>query len=236
VRGEAGKSIGIAVSLLCVGAVVAVLGPRFFRLSGDAEAEVITALKATERDGLQLTVPGVPTPLVSQQVRFDRISVSMNFEEGTATAVATLDFRGKLGGVEVSSLGLERVRFRYKDHDWVPEAGGMAPTLTRIVRALEARRQAIDAGDVGRLRALWAGEQGQELLPADRELRAVLQLAPREYRVRAWYIRSERDEVLVAEDFRLTGHLPDKPIDEVGTRRLSLKPRGVEFLFWPSLM
>lgn len=234
-QADSNRAVAVVLAIVAAGAAIGVLAPRFFRLSSNAETDIITVLKATERDGLQLAVPGMSVPLLSQQVHFDRISVTVDFEQGTATAISTLDFRGKMGDVQVSSLGLERTRFKYVDHAWKPE-GELAPTLARIVGTLEARRRAIEAGSVGRLQAMWAGEKREELLLSDQMLRAVLQVQPRSYRARAWYIRLERDEVLVTEDFHLSGQLPDRPIDELGSRRLSLRLHGTEFLFWPSLM
>ncbi len=37
--------------------------------------------------------------------------------------------------------------------------------------------------------------------------------------------------MLVTEDYRLEGATPARPIDELGTRQLTLERRGQEFLF-----
>lgn len=233
-RSAPGRVLGLVAAILLAGVAVAVLLPPLELASG-AETEIITLLKATERDGLRVPVPGLEIPLVSRRHYFDRITVRVDSTRVTATAVATLDFDGKLGDVEVSSLGLERVHWRYRDREWEP-VEGFAPTLARVVGALEARRRALEAGNLARLGALQGGEGGQLLPARDEALRALLQVNPRKYRVRAWYIRAEREDVTVSEEYHLSGQLPDRPVDEVGRRRLTLRPGGREFFFSSGLM
>jgi hypothetical protein len=226
------RALGVTVSLLLVGLCVAVLAPRC-GLDANAEGEVISRLKRTERDGLSLTVPGASAPLVSREHHFDRITVQVDHQAGTAVAVATLDFTGKLGPTEVSSLGLERIRFRYTDGDWLPD-GEVAPLLVASVARLEARRKALDAGDEKRLASLFGGEPA--VLAQDAALRRVLGMTSRSYRAKAWYLRSEREGIQISEAYRLVGANPDRPIDEEGLRSLSLTRRGQELFFWPGLM
>jgi hypothetical protein len=149
-------------------------------------------------------------------------------------ASATLDFSGRLGRTEVSSLGVEQVPFVLRGREWVPE-GLAAPRLAAVVGALEARRRALEAGDRKTLMALRgpgeAGDGGGEA-----EVERVLALQRRRYEARAWYLRLERDEAVVTEEWRLEGVLPSRPVDEKGQRRLSLIRSGEEFLFSPGLM
>ena len=220
--------LGVLGALISAGVV---LVPRFLGFAAGQDMELVGQLKRTEIDGLSLQVSGAVTPLVSKHHVYDRISVVLDETGGTASA--TLDFTGVLGDTVVSSLGVERVRFVQGRGDWQPE-GGFAPRLVGIVAALEARRAALQAGDSTRLRALLAHPDARaEREPALQELWAVQR---REYRALAWYIRAERDEVTVTEEYRLLGLVPDRPVDQTGTRRLSLLRRGREFFFSESLM
>lgn len=226
------RALGVLLALAAAGVTVAALVPRC-GLDANAEGDIIGQLKATEREGLSLSVPGAAAPLKSDRHHFDRITVEVDYPAGTAAAVATLDFDGKLGQTEVSSLGLEKIAFRYRDGAWKPE-GSLAPMLTHAVARLEARRRALEANDPGRLLALWGGERGQ--VPDDAALRRVLAMSVKSYRVKAWYLRSERDQYLVSESYRLIAETPDRPVDEEGLRKLSLTRRGQELFFWPGLM
>jgi hypothetical protein len=223
---------GVVVSLLLVGLCVAVLAPRC-GLDANAEGDIISLVKKTERAGLSLPIPGAAAPLVSQVHHYDRLTVQVDHAAGTAVAIATLDFTGRLGPTEVSSLGLERIPFRYVDGEWRPEKG-LAPLLTASLERLEARRRALEKGDEGRLARLFGGEP--EALARDAALRRVLQMTSRSYRVKAWYLRSEREGIQISEAYRLQAETPDRPVDEEGLRSLGLTRRGQELFFWPSLM
>src|SRR5262249_27463270 len=145
-----------------------------------------------------------------------------------------LDFDGTLGATKVSSLGHERVPFKLTGTGWEPEEG-FAPQLTLVVAALERRRRALSAGD---MTGLCFDADGGQLTRGD--LERLLDVRNRALKANAWLIRSERDGVTVAEDYRLTGELPDRPVDEVGTRRLLLQGAsgdgGREFCFPAGLM
>lgn len=79
------------------------------------------------------------------------------------------------------------------------------PRLVTILDALERRRAALDRGEVQPDGGVgWPG------------------LSHRVYSSLAWFIRSEREDVLVSEDYQVQGQLPDRPLDEKATRRLSL--------------
>lgn len=222
---------GLIVVLAAV-AVLSLVVPRFLGLAAGPEAEVITYLKATEREGLTLSVPGLGFPLTSREHHFARITVNVEPNGQRAVAWATLDFSGKLGATEVSSLGVERVPFVRKGRDWVPE-GVAAPRLTAVVLALETRRRALEAGDRAALKALTAPEAGGG---DGAEVEKVLALQKRRYRAEAWYLRLERDEAVANEEWRLEGVLPSRPVDDRGQRRLSLVRNGDEFFFSPGLM
>ncbi len=223
---------GLFIALLAAGAFVAVLGPGSLGLAAGPEAEVITALKRTEQQGLLLTVPGTRVPLTSREHHFARITVDVLPGGQRAEAFATLDFEGALGGTRVSSLGVERVPFVLRDGAWVPE-GQAAPRLAAVVAALESRRRALEEGRLEALKALGAPGAAQ---PGGPELERLLALRERRYRADAWVLRLERDEAVATERWRLQGSLPERPVDTLGERRLSLLRDGDEFLFSPALM
>ncbi|MBM4380184.1 MAG: hypothetical protein FJ086_12955 [Deltaproteobacteria bacterium] len=205
-------------------------GGRLLAAAAGPEAELMSLLRATEKEGLSLEpVPGGPR-LVSTRHHFDRVTVNVDVAARTAEAVATLDFEGRYGEARVSSLGLERVRFRYEDGRWVAE-GGLAPTLSGLVRALELRRRALERGDKAVLAELSGGAE-----PVGEELSSLLAVTGRTLTVKAWLLRSERDEVVVSEEARLQGVLPDRPVDALSTRRLFVTPRGQAFLFLRGLL
>ncbi|HEX8437810.1 hypothetical protein [Archangium sp.] len=225
---------GVVIALLAAGVALTVLMPRLLGMAAGPEVEIITALKSTEQDRLELAIPGAGARLTSQTHHFARITVSVEPGGQRAVASATLDFSGRLGRTEVSSLGVEQVPFVLRGREWVPE-GLAAPRLAAVVGALEARRRALEAGDRKTLMALRgpgeAGDGGGEA-----EVERVLALQRRRYEARAWYLRLERDEAVVTEEWRLEGVLPSRPVDEKGQRRLSLIRSGEEFLFSPGLM
>lgn len=205
------KFLGFAGAVGALVLVVSVLGERFlFSVSGP-ETAIITRLKGVEREGLEIITP-VGT-LVGGTLQYQRISVSLDADGQGAIVTSTLDFTGVLkrnDGAEtkVSSLGLEKARYRLVEDAWVPETND-APRLLSIITALDERRVAIDAGA------------------------AYPEIQNRRWVSQAWFIRSERDDVEVAEDYRLTGSTLDKPIDEKSTRRLSLREDGAQRFSFP---
>ncbi|WP_224243387.1 hypothetical protein [Hyalangium gracile] len=221
---------------------VAVLAPRTLGLAAGPEPEIITELKSLEREGLELTLPGLPAPLTSRQAYFDRITVRVEPGGQRAEALATLDFTGSVGDTEVSSLGVEQVPFVLQSGSWSP-AGAVAPRLAAVVVALEARRRALDAGDAEALARLTApsdgdaggGGDGGSVRVGEPDLETVLALKRRRYRADAWFIRLERDEALVTEHWHLEGDLPSRPVNQQGEGRLILVRRGEEFLFSSAL-
>jgi hypothetical protein len=235
VTAEGRKALAFFAGFAVLGVVAAGLATRLLGIAAGPEAEIIAALKRTEGAGatLRLEVPGTPEPLVSTRHFYERIVVDVEPDGTRARTTATLDFDGRIGLTEVSSLGLERIPWRRADDGWTAPQG-YAPLLVRVVGTLERRRQALQRGDAVALARLAGFAEGRLL--RDAEIQRVLAVTGREYRAVAWYIRAERGEVLVTEEFRLLGHTRDRPVDETGTRRLVLHERGGEFLFSAGLM
>lgn len=224
------RAVGlIALSVLLLAGLAHFL-PRLWLFAAGEETEIITALKRAERRDLRLKVPGSQEELVARKVRFDRMQIHLQ-PDGRAVVNATVDFEGRFGQIEVSSLGFERVPLRRSGLSWEPERG-LLPRLAAAVGALEERRKAIERGDRQALARLAESMDGG----ADAELESVLAVRDRRYQVGAWYVRSERQEVLVTEEYRLTGFTKDRPVDEKGSRRLRLLPLGEGFIFSQGLM
>ena len=216
---------GLLVAAAVVG-VLAWLIPRALDSAAGPEAELLVALKRYERDGIEEALPS--GTLRGAKAQYARLAFTLD-GEGRATVRATLDFSGTFSRpdgevTQVSSLGVEVVGFVREGESWRLERGP-CPLLAAALTALEARRKAIEAGDVSALGVRPEGELQEWITVGHRRLRA-----------KAWYLRSERDEVTVSEDFRLTGDLPDRPVDLQGTKRLTLQSRGREFFFPHGLM
>ena len=226
---------GVFILVLAAAAALVVLVPRWLGVAAGPEAEIITVLKSTEREGLALAIPGVEEPLRSRKHHFARITVDVEPGGERAVAWATLDFEGQLGRTGISSLGVERVPFVRREREWVPERLA-APRLVAVVGALESRRRALEAGDRRALERLLAPGLEASTGGGEAELARVLELRRRRYRAETWYLRLERDEAVATEAWRLEGQLPSRPVDEKGQRRLSLVRHEEEFLFSSSLM
>ena len=233
---------GVIIALLAAALAVVVLMPRLLGVAAGPEVEIITALKHTEQDALVLPVPGSPEPLKGRVHHFARITVTVAPDGEHAVAWATLDLTGKLGDTEVSTLGVERVPFVRHGTVWQPE-GSPAPRLVAVVRALAARRRALEAGDLkalGALRARSAGTDGGGVdgggAGGDEALARLVELRHRRYRAEAWYVRLERDEAVANEQWHLEGELPSQPVDEEGERQLTLIRDEEEFFFSSGLM
>lgn len=227
---EAWFAGGFILLVLAVAVASLVLMPKLLRAAGGPDAAILSAMQHSQKRGFSAKVPGTDVPLESIDLHWARITVAPDPDDlSRAEVVATLDFEGRLGATRVSSLGLEKIPFVLRDGDWQPEES-LAPTLSRIVGVLEARRRALEEGDVEALTKLSTKP------PDAKELQGLLRLGERRYTATHWFLRSERDEVLVNEEYRLEGVLPDRPFDEKGARRLTLEPRGQEFVFDSGLM
>ncbi len=230
---EARKAVLFFAVTVAVGLVVVVFGTRVLGLAAGPESEIITLLKKTESSGLSLPVGQAEEPLRSTRHHFERIVVEADPETRAAQVATTLDFEGRFGDTIVSSLGLETLRLQWEDGEW-RSPGGLAPRLSEITTVLEARRRALESGDLDALAVL--SGRTPEALGKDPALTRLLEVRNRRYSVSAWYVRSERDEVLVGEDWRLEGDTPERPVDQKGTRRLSLERSGSGYLFDAGVM
>jgi len=216
---------GLLVAAVAIGALAYVI-PRALDAAAGPESDILVAVKAFERKGIELKFSfGVFT---AQQLQYSRISVQLDGAD-QATVRSTLDLNGKLSRPDgtvtlVSSLGIETVTVKKASGGWEPVSP--CPTIEAALRALEARRRAIESGEVGAVTAA----------PPDAELSQWLRLKDRHLRATAWYLRNERDGLLVSEDFSLSGDSPDKPLVVTGTKRLTLKAKGAEFFFPQGLM
>lgn len=223
---------GGVIAALALAMTGAVLVPRFFGKASGPEPEIVTALKEFEAEGLTLPIDGSRAELRASSLHYARITVTLGPGAAEAEALATLDFDGRLGATEVSALSVERIPFAERDADWRPVATA-APALHAVVTALEARRRALEAGDLEALARL--GPRGGEVKSTP-GIAALLALAARRYRAEAWFIRIEQDGAVVKERYRLQGDLPDRPVDERGERQFSLFKRGNEYFFAGGLM
>ena len=230
---EARKALLFFTVTAAVGIGVVMFGTRVLGLAAGAESEIITLVKKTESTELSLPLAGASEPLRSTRHHFERLVVEADPETRSAQVVTTLDFEGRFGDTTVSSLGLETLRFEWTEGEWQAQ-GGLAPRLSEIISVLEARRRALEAGDVDALAKL--SGRTPDALRKDSGLARLLELRNRRYRVSAWYVRSERGEVLVGEDWRLEGDTPERPVDQKGTRRLSLQRNETGFLFDAGVM
>jgi hypothetical protein len=210
---ELHRFLGFLAAALALGLVIAVFGSSFLGSAGGADGAIVTHMKKLERSGLEEQL-GTST-LIGPKLQFERISVALDEDGKGATVTSTLDFTGELkrGGAnpsstKVSSLGLERARYKFVNGDWEPD-GPTTPRLLTILKTLERRRLAIENGE----------RQADGGIPYE-------EVSGRKYSSLAWYIRSEREDVTVSEDFRFEGRTPDRPIDEKATRRLSLHEDG----------
>jgi len=230
----AAKYVALLLAVLAAGVALVVLGPRLLGLAAGPEAELITLLKTSERRDLALEVPGAQAKLHSRRHEYQRLSVWLDPDGEVAHVAATLQFEGRLGDVDVSSLGVEQIAFRRDGSDWIP-VKGLAPNLVAVVGALERRRQALSPLSLPRLGPLLPPDAGLSI-PAGGDLALLEALSGARYTAKGWFIRIDRGSAQVAEDYHLTGTLPDRPVDEVGTRRLDLIRGDAEFYFWPGLM
>ena len=169
--------------------------------------------------------------LVGKKVHYQRMTVTVDVPEKRATVLATLDFTGKLGVTEVSSLGVEKVVFVHDGSDWKPETS-FAPRLVAVVTALENRRRALQLGNRAALVRLARAADGGLGTEAD----AWLDLLERKLMVDAWFIRLDRDQVQVSEQYRMDGFGRDRPFRSAGPRRLDLQASEGEFFFPNGLM
>jgi hypothetical protein len=104
--------------------------------AGGPEPELLVQLRIAERTLAPIPVAGVEQPFQPRSLHFDRVSVDVDGER--ATLVSTLDARGRIGPVEVSSLGRERLHFLRQAGGWQLE-GVLAPALSAALSTLSLR-------------------------------------------------------------------------------------------------
>jgi len=229
------RALGTGLVLTVVGLGLWILVSRLLGGAvGAPDVQVLTILHDRLGDGVSLEVPGTGTPLVGGRVRLGPTTVHLEDGGQRAIAVAMLDFTGRLGQTEVTSLGYERVPFvRSPDGRWGLE-GSLAPRLTSAVGALERRRMALESADPAGLSAL--ADEGAPPVEEVAEIREIFGLRGRRYLAKAWVMRSERDRIQVAEHHRVLGDTPERPVDRLALRNLTLVPRGEVLLFSPGVM
>jgi hypothetical protein len=234
VRPESFRALSFLAVVAALTLVGAVFVPRWFKLADSPETELLVSLKRLEQDGVRAPIAGSPAPLASDTFGLDRLTVELLPDGMHARAVFTLDFNGTLGTTKVSALGLERLTLNRTAEGWRPDEGVWTPTLATAVEALLRRTQALERQDAASLSQLLA--PGGEREPQSEALTRVFAMTEIHYAALAWYLRADRGQVLVTEEYRLTGALPDRPVDDKGQRRLTLVPVGKELRFLDSLM
>ncbi len=231
-KSEGRKALLFLAFVVVVSLLLGLFGVRLLGFAGGPDVQIVAQLKETEGGELELPLPAGGT-LVLDEHFYERILVDADLEARRADVVATLDGQGKVGPVKVSTLGYERIPFVYADGQWRPEQG-LAPRLVRALSLLEARRQALQDADFAALSKLSRSDEAA--LRTDPDLQRLSALQKRDVQAEAWYLRGERDEILVSEDFRIRGQTPDRPVDERGTRRLVVREQEGEFFFAAGLM
>ena len=200
-----------------VGAVWATL-PRMLGAAGGPEPELIAAMRAAELARAPIPVPGAPV-FEPRSLRFDRFSITVDHDR--ASAVATLDASGSCGGVEVSSLGRERIQFVRRGGHWELE-GPLAPALAGALSVLWSRAALLSGSSTDALAPLVPPADRDRAL-GDARIDSLLRLPGHRWEPRAWYLRSERGEVLVTEEAVLSSSSRGP---EPRTGRLQLHPSG----------
>jgi hypothetical protein len=211
-------------------AAALVYAPAILDAAAGPDAALQSILQSAESTGLTIDIPGSPVPLRSRRVHFDRVSTHLEDVGPAAQARSTLDFEGRLGSIEVSSLGVERTAFERQGSTWRPR-DGLAPRLAAVVGALQARRRALENADAEALAHLAvSAEVGRAAREGDLLRRIASGQA---YRPSAWYIRLERDTALVTEWYEIAA---GSSAPETGKQRLTLELHGSQFLFSGSLL
>ena len=227
-RGTRATLVLVGLCLL-VGAVWALL-PRMLGAAGGPEPELLAAFRTAELARAPIPVPGAPA-FEPRSLHFDRFSITVDGDR--ASAVATLDASGACGGVEVSSLGRERVKFLRRGGRWEPD-GPLAPALAGALSTLWRRAGALSATATDGLRMLVV-QADRDLALGDARIDSLLRLPGHRWEPRAWYLRSERGEVLVTEEAILTSSSRE-PEPRTGRLRLVSSGDAGSFVFAGGLL
>lgn len=224
------RAVAVLLGLALLGGAVWALLPRMLGAAGGPEPELVSALRTAELARAPIVVPGA-APLRPRSLHFDRFSVTVDGDR--AMVVSTLDAAGASGDVDVSSLGRERVRFVRRGGRWEPE-GPLAPALAGALEALWRRSALLSGSSLDALGPLVAVPDRERSL-ADARLEQVLRIPAHRWEPRAWYLRSERGEVLVTEEAMLTS--PSRtPEPRTGRLRLVSSDGGGSFVFAGALL
>jgi hypothetical protein len=208
-------AVAVLGGLALLGGGVWVVLPRLLSAAGGTEPEILSQLRASEVALPPLEVPGSQARFVPRSLHFDRVTVIADGDR--ATAISTLDATGTLNEVAVSSLGRERTTWVREGGRWRLE-GALAPALVGGLGALAARALALDGSSAEALVPLVTPPDRPQL-PGDPRLSALLRVAGHRWEPRAWYLRSERNEVTATEEALL--FRPERP-PEPHTARLRL--------------
>ena len=224
------RAVAVLLGLAVLGGVVWVLLPGMLGAAGGPEPQLISVLRTAELARSPIVVPGA-APLEPRSLRFDRFSVTVDGDQ--AVVVSTLDASGRSGNVDVSSLGREKLRFVRRDGRWQPE-GPLAPALAGALEVLWRRASLLSGSSVAALGPLVVAPDRARSL-ADARLEQVLRVPAHRWEPRAWYLRSERGEVLVTEEAVLTS--PSRsPEPRTGRLRLVSSDGGGSFVFAGTLL
>jgi len=227
-RGTRAVVVLLGLALLA-GGVWAIL-PRLLGAAGGPEPELVATLRSAELSRAAMPVAGAP-PFEPRSLRFDRFAVSLDGDR--ASVVATLDASGTSGGVQVSSLGRERIRFVRRGGRWELD-GALAPSLSQALAALWRRAELLSGTSPEALAPLVAPADRERSL-GDARLLPVLRLPGHRWEPRAWFLRSERGEVLVTEEANLTS--PSRgPEPRTGRLRLVPSADAGSFVFAGALL
>ena len=227
---RATRAVVVLLGLAAIAGAVWAFLPRMLGAAGGPEPELLAAVRTAELARAAVPIPDAP-PFTPRSLHFDRFTVRVDGDR--ASVVATLDAAGTSGPVEVSSLGRERVQFVRRGGRWEPE-GPLAPALSGALAALW-RRAALLSGSAAESLGPLVVSADRERALGDARLGAVLRVPEHRWEPRAWYLRTERGEVLVTEEALLTSASRDP---EPRTGRLRLLPDGEAgvFVFAGSLL
>ena len=212
-------AVAVLGGLALVGGILWASLPRMLAATGGPEPELLAQLRIAERTLAPIPVAGVEQPFQPRSLHFDRISVDVDGDGERATLVGTLDARGRIGPVEVSSLGRERLHFVRQAGRWQLE-GVLAPALSAALSTLSLRARLLGGRSVDELSML-VGAADRERVLNDPRLAPILGIAGHRWEPQAWYLRSERDGVVATEEAVL--HRPERP-PEARAGRFRLLP------------
>jgi hypothetical protein len=224
-------AVAVLLGLALLGGAVWVLLPRLLSAAGGLEPEILAQLRAAEGALPPLEVPGSEGRFVPRSLQFDRVTVIAEGER--ATVISTLDATGMLNGVAVSSLGRERTTWVRDAGRWRLE-GPLAPSLVGGLAALTARARALDGNSAEAL-ALLVIPPDRPQLSGDPRLSSLLGAVGHRWEPHAWYLRSERNELMATEEAFLVR--PQRPPEPRTARlRLVASETAGRFLFSGSVL